>query len=466
VAFELTAKQREMRDKVLLAPAKHSLLYGGSRSGKTALYCYGISTRALRASGSRHGIFRRHGVVVKQTIGADTLPKVLNLAYGLRDGAGFKYYEQDGLFLFPNESEIWLAGLEDKERLDKALGREYASVYKNEASELPYSAHLMLKTRLAQAVKVTVGEGLGELLPLKDYTDLNPTKQSHWTYKLFQQGIEPETKRPVDRSDYAFGQMNPGDNAVNLPPGYVAELAHLPPGAKKRFHDGEYAGDAADALWTRSSIQRMFAADERMLPKFKRIVVAIDPPASSNSASDEAGIIVAATDETGKGYVLADGSGIMRPEDWARKSVTLFNYYHADSIVAEANQGGEMVEAVIRSVNPNLPVKLVHATRGKYIRAEPVAALYARGRVEHVGEFETLEDQMVNFTADYDRSLDSPDRVDALVWAMTELFPFLIEDRRDRRARQAVAQDYDPFSYQSSTYRDRQATAGMDYDPF
>ncbi|WP_271896303.1 phage terminase large subunit [Candidatus Phyllobacterium onerii] len=462
--FKLTDKQKVLRDSLLLNAAKHSLIYGGSRSGKTFLYCHGINTRALRAAGSRHGIFRKHGVAVKQSIGADTMPKALALAY---PEVKYKYYEQDGMFLFPNESEIWLAGLDDKERVDKVLGKEYATIYENEASEISYDAHTTLASRLAQKVEVTTGPDTGSSLPLKSYVDLNPTTQAHWTHKLFVQGVEPESKRPVNRFDYVFGVANPEDNEENLPPGYINTLATMPEAARRRFYLGEYSGDSKDALWNRASIQKLFLRHDNELPVFRRIVVAIDPAAKSIPGSDETGIVVVAIDEKGQGYVLADGSGVFKPEDWAKAAITLYKYYKADCIVAEVNQGGEMVEAVIQAQAPNLTVKMVHATRGKYVRAEPIAALYARGRILHVGDFETLEDQMCNFTADFDRNGQgySPDRMDALVWGFTELFPGLIEDRRDQTPRQAVAEDYDPF-HRPSQGHNRPATAGMNYEPF
>jgi phage terminase large subunit-like protein len=160
------------------------------------------------------------------------------------------------------------------------------------------------------------------------------------------------------------------------------------------------------------------------LPELARIVVAVDPPASSKEGADEAGIVVAGLGADGHGYVIADHSERgLDPRRWAEKAAGAYYTHGADRIVAEANQGGEMVGQVIRQVDPNLPVKLVHATRGKVLRAEPVSALYAQARVHHAGVFKVLEDQMCDFVADFDRSKAgySPDRLDALVWALTEL---------------------------------------------
>ena len=154
-----------------------------------------------------------------------------------------------------------------------------------------------------------------------------------------------------------------------------------------------------------------------------RIVVAIDPAVSTGEDADETGIIVAGKDADGHGYVLADQSGRYAPTEWARAAIGLYRQYKADRIVAEVNNGGDMVEATVRMVDANVSYAKVHASRGKVMRAEPVAALYEQHRVHHVGAFPTLEDQQCGFAADFDRASAgfSPDRVDALVWALTDL---------------------------------------------
>jgi phage terminase large subunit-like protein len=144
---------------------------------------------------------------------------------------------------------------------------------------------------------------------------------------------------------------------------------------------------------------------------------------STGEDADETGIIVAGKDADGHGYVLADASGRYAPTEWARTAIALYRQHKADRIVAEVNNGGDMVEATIRMLDPNVSYVKVHATRGKVIRAEPVAALYEQKRIHHVGAFPTLEDQMCAFAPDYDRVSAgfSPDRVDALVWAFADL---------------------------------------------
>ncbi|MGH7034953.1 MAG: hypothetical protein ACREFL_14575 [Stellaceae bacterium] len=170
------------------------------------------------------------------------------------------------------------------------------------------------------------------------------------------------------------------------------------------------------ALWTRDSIERARIA---AAPALRRVVVAIDPAASSAEGADETGIVVAGLGEDGHGYVLDDRSGRMRPHDWAARAITAFHAHRADRIVAEVNNGGEMVEATLRMLDASVPYKPVHASRGKMLRAEPVAALYEQGRVHHLGAFPALEDQMCVFAGAAGGA--SPDRLDALVWALTEL---------------------------------------------
>jgi len=179
--------------------------------------------------------------------------------------------------------------------------------------------------------------------------------------------------------------------------------------------EGELIEDRPDALWRRE----MFRRDEGA--ELGRIVVAVDPPATGRKSSDACGIVVAGRSGNGA-VVLADMSfGPARPEQWARAAVAAFHEFGADCIVAETNQGGDMVKAMIAQQDADVPVRGVHASRGKWVRAEPVAALYANGRVVHRDGLTALEDEMCAFGADGMADGHSPDRVDALVWALTEL---------------------------------------------
>jgi phage terminase large subunit-like protein len=183
--------------------------------------------------------------------------------------------------------------------------------------------------------------------------------------------------------------------------------------------DAELIEERADALWKRASLEacRVTAA-----PELRRGVVAIDPPAASGARSDACGIVAAGLAADGIGYVLTDATAErLTPARWAKRAVDLFHRLEADRIVAEVNQGGEMVEAVIRQADESVPVRTVRAYRGKFLRAEPVAALYEQGRVRHVGALPELEDEMCDFGLGGLSSGRSPDRLDAMVWALSAL---------------------------------------------
>ncbi|HQT62556.1 terminase large subunit domain-containing protein [Acidiphilium sp.] len=210
------------------------------------------------------------------------------------------------------------------------------------------------------------------------------------------------------------------DNATNLPAQFLDRLRAKYEGTRlgRQELNAEILDDVPGALWQRNNI--LFAPTK---PDMRRVVVAIDPATTSGEDSDETGIVVAAKGVDGRGYVLADLTCRESPNEWARIAVQAFHDYKADRIVAETNQGGEMVEATIRTVASRVPFTGIHAKRGKVLRAEPVAALYEQQRVSHVGSFYALEDQMCAFTPDFDPKSAgySPDRVDALVYALTEL---------------------------------------------
>lgn len=231
-------------------------------------------------------------------------------------------------------------------------------------------------------------------------------------------------KRLVTTAGVKVTRGKSADNLANISPSYQRNVIDRYKGTRlgRQELDAEILEDVPGALWSRRSLDE---ARVDKAPELIRIVVGVDPAASSGEAANENGIIVGGIDRAGQAYVLEDWSLRGTPDEWARKAVAAFRKNSADSIIAECNQGGEMVERVIKSV-ADVPVKLVRATRGKYVRAEPISALYEQGRVHHVGSLPELEDQMISFTPERaaDRSDGySPDRVDALVWMLTELFP-------------------------------------------
>lgn len=181
---------------------------------------------------------------------------------------------------------------------------------------------------------------------------------------------------------------------------------------------GELLEDVDGALWTSEMIEAAHVNCPRDLPEMERVVVAIDPAVTYGEDSDDTGIIVAGKGRDGFGYVLADRTCHLSPDGWARRAVAAYEEFMADRIVGEVNNGGDLVELTIRTVSQTVPFRAVHASRAKVARAEPVSALYEQGRVFHVGSTRELDDQLTTWTPDSD---ESPDRLDALVWAMAEL---------------------------------------------
>jgi phage terminase large subunit-like protein len=212
------------------------------------------------------------------------------------------------------------------------------------------------------------------------------------------------------------------ENRKHLAPAFLAEIVRRYEGTRlgRQELEAELLENVAGALWSRDALD---AARVREAPELARVVVAIDPAVSSGEDADETGIVVAGVSAGGIAFVLEDASGRYRAEEWARAAVALYRRHRADRVIGEVNNGGELVEATLRAVDAAVSYKPVRASRGKVVRAEPVAALYEQGRVKHCGIFPRLEDQMAAFSADFDRGSAgySPDRVDALVWAITEL---------------------------------------------
>jgi len=211
------------------------------------------------------------------------------------------------------------------------------------------------------------------------------------------------------------------DNAANLAPSFLSSVLKRYGGTAlgRQEIDGEIVEDRGGGLWRKSWLDQHRVASP---PELARIVVAVDPPVTSNATSDACGIIVAGLGEDGRAYILADRTIRGRePTVWARAAIAAYRDFAADRIVAEVNQGGDLVVGVMRQVDASVPIRAVRATRGKWVRAEPVSALYAEGRVIHVGEWPELESQMCGFGADGLAQGKSPDRLDALVWALTDL---------------------------------------------
>ena len=427
--FKLTAKQ-EAAQEILSGPATHGMLFGGSRSGKTFLHVRNVVLRALKAKNSRHAILRFRFNHIKTSIILDTFPKVMRLCF---PGVEFVLNKTDWFAMLPNSSEVWFGGLDDKERTEKILGQEYATLYLNECSQIPWSSVGIAITRLAQLAEVLPGQYLQPRM----FYDMNPTDRLHWTYRLFIQKVDPETKKELpDPENYVSFRINPEDNQQNLSADYLATLRSLSPRLQRRFLKGEFADGTLNSLFTQETVDQ-WRVSGGVLPDLVRVVVAVDPSGSgddSSTTADAVGIIVAGLGTDGVIYVIEDLTVNGGPSIWGKVVVDAYLRHEADVVVGEGNYGGGMVSFVVKSAAMNrqarVNYKMVTATRGKVVRAEPVSALYHDGKVRHVGYLEELEEELSGFTTNGYTGDRSPNRADAMVWAVTELFPALMNPIR------------------------------------
>jgi phage terminase large subunit-like protein len=400
-SIEKTEKQRDAIR--LMGQYMTVLLEGGGRSGKTFVSLYAIVLRALKHPGSRHMVARFRFNHAKQAICYDTMPAVLK-ALGIKSRV--KLNKTDWFYEFPNGSQIWIGGLDDKDRAEKILGNEYATIFLNEASQISFDVYEMILTRLNPPA------GCRPLLII----DYNPPSITHWGYLIFHKRQFPDG-RPVPDDDFVKLRMNPKDNLKNISSHYLDTLSRLSESKRRRFMEGEYSLDSGK-LWRRAWIT--FYPSPHDLPDFLRVVVGVDP--SGSVEGDEIGIIIAGqyVDDHGrmKIMVLDDYSMHGSPNEWAAEVAAGYDRYLSDVVAAEKNYGGDMVEAVITGAKKNINVKLINSSRGKVVRAEPISAMYERGEVVHRMPFMNLEDEMCTYDPEIS---ESPNRMDALVFALTEL---------------------------------------------
>lgn len=427
--MKLTERQAEAQT-ILAGPATHSMLFGGSRSGKTFLHVRNTAMRALKAPGSRHGIFRFRYNHLKASIVLDTFPKVMRLAF---PGVPWDMHSQDGYATLPGDSQIWFAGLDDKERTEKILGMEFVTLYFNECSQIPFGSVNTALTRLAQRVEQKIDGAAPQLLKPRAYYDCNPPGKGHWTYRQFIQGIDPDTKKPLTNpADFASFRINPADNQENLSPEYLKMLEGLPANMRKRFLEGQFADENPNALFPEQHIDAWRVIDG-VIPDMVRVVVAVDPSGADdvdNADNDAIGIVVAGLGTDGNAYLLEDCTVKAGPATWGKVATSAFDRHQASCVVGETNFGGAMVQQTIQVARARTPFKKVTASRGKQQRAEPFSALYEQGKVRHVGMFPELEDELAGFSTHGYIGAHSPNRADALIWALAELFPAITAEKK------------------------------------
>lgn len=431
--FVMTKKQLEAQ-QMIAGPAMHAMLYGGSRSGKTMLNCRVVAIRAMVAPNSRHAIFRYRFNHVKNSIVLDTWPKMMGMCF---PNVTCEISKTDWYGQFPNGSQVWFGGLDDKERTEKILGMEFATGFLNECSQIPKSSRDTLVTRIAQKVtRVIDGKPAGDLVPRMLY-DCNPPSKSHWTYQLFSKKVDPDTKRPlIDPHNYVSMLINPEDNAENLPVGYLDTLRALPPRKRNRFLYGLFSDDSDTALFSDENFETWRVTDLNELPDMVRIVVAVDPSGSGdadNADNDEIGIVAIGLGTDGNGYILEDCTVKAGPATWGRVAVELYERREADLVVGEKNFGGAMVGYVVKTATiggEKVTFKEVTASRGKAVRAEPISSLAHQGKVRLAGHFHKLEDELCGMTTMGYTGTGSPNRADAAIWGLSEIFGGIVEPRK------------------------------------
>ncbi len=432
--FKFTEKQLAAQ-VVIAGGATHVMLYGGSRSGKTFLHVRNIVLRALKAPNSHHLIVRFRFNHLKASVILGTFPKVMRLCF---PEIKYTLSKTDWFVTFPNGSELWFGGLDDKERTEKILGQEYVTILFNEASQIPKASRDTALTRLAELAEiraVTDGkEVITGFLKPRAWYDCNPTNKNHWTYREFVQKQDPETRKPLTNpEDYAYFKMNPEDNRENLTATYLQTLAGLSARMRKRYRDGDFADATPGALFKDEDIDKWRVVDGK-LPDMQRIVIAVDPSGSGdkdNAENDAIGIVAGGLGVDGHAYLLEDCTVKAGPGVWGKIATQAYGRHEADVIVGEVNYGGAMVKFVIQTARPGVKYKQVTASRGKVIRAEPFSALYEDGKVHHVGVFQELEDEVTAFSTNGYLGPGSPNRADAWFWCLAELFPGVVSGRKN-----------------------------------
>ena len=379
----------------LRKPARYRAAHGGRGSGKSHFFAERLILRAIREPGLRAVCVREVQKTLKESAKRLLEDKIAAL------GVGSMFDVQASEIRTPGGGVVIFQGMQD---------HSAESIKSLEGFKLAWCEEAQtLSERSLEMLRPTIRAPGSEL-----WFTWNPRSAGDPVDRLLR-GPEPPRDAIVVRANYS-------DN-----PFFPAELEEerkldlrLKPDRYAHIWLGEYEPSAVGAIWTR----QMFHDGRRgTMPPLARIVVAVDPATSSDPGADMHGIVVCGVGQDGRGYVLDDVSLRGTPSQWAARAVAAMDRYSADCIVIETNKGGEMCKHTLHTVRPFCRVVEVVATRGKHVRAEPIAALYALGRVSHVGTFPDLEAQMCQMTAAGFEGEGSPDRVDALVWGMTELFP-------------------------------------------
>lgn len=390
-----------------MRPSRYKALFGGRGGAKSQFFAECMVANAGTNLGFSAVCIREVQKSIKSSVKKLIEKKIIEM------GFSGDFDVKNDYIRTPGKGEIIFQGMQDHTADSVKSLEDFKVAYVEEAQTL--------SSRSLELLKPTIRAEGSEL-----WFAWNPRNASDPVDKFFRGTNPPENA--------IISQINYSDNKL-----FPSELE------EERLHDykfnpdryahiwlGEYEPQAIGAIWNMANIHSNRRHEE---PTLGRVLVSVDPAISNEEHSDEHGIIVGGLGEDKRGYILEDASMKGSPQQWAERAVAMFDKYDADAIVVERNQGGDMVKHTLKTVRPSIPVVEVHATRGKHVRAEPISSLYAVGQVSHVGTFTELENQMCRMTAAGYDGEGSPDRCDALVWLLTELFPKIVTKAKKRTSR-------------------------------
>ena len=382
----------------LLEPSRYKALYGGRASAKSHFFAECMIANAAMNTGFRGLCVREVQKSLKESAKRLLEDKINVMGYGARFNVK---HDEIGT---PGGGVISFTGMNQQNSESVKSYENYSVCWVEEAS--------VFSARSLELIRPTIRAPSSEL-----WFSWNPHHASDPVDKFFR-GLSPPDNSIVRKVTY--------ENNEYLPHEMVAEMQMDRKNSPDRFAHiwlGEYAPNKVGAIWNMANIHENRRHE---IPPLKRILVSVDPAISNTDYSDEHGIIAGGVGEDGRGYSIDDVSIHGSPQQWAERAVATYDKYDADAIVVERNQGGDMVRHTLQTVRPSIKVIDVVATRGKHVRAEPISAMYAINQVSHVGSFPELESQMCQMTAGGYEGNGSPDRCDAMVWLLTELFPSII----------------------------------------
>jgi hypothetical protein len=379
----------------LWAPARYKGAWGGRGSGKSHFFAEEVVLRCGKRPGTRILCVREIQKSLKDSAKRLIEDKISSLGFG---GA---FDPKTSEIATPGGGVIAFVGMQDHtaESVKSLEGFDVAWIEEAQS----------LSSRSLELLRPTIRKPGSEI-----WASWNPRSASD-PIDAFLRGASPPKGAVVVRANWSDNPFFPAELEAERQHDRLAK-----PDRYAHIWEGDYEPVAIGAIWDRQTLHQHRRAE---VPLLARVVVAVDPAVSSEPGADEHGIVVVGVGQDGRGYVLDDLTTRGAPHQWASRAMAGMDRWDADAIVIERNQGGDMCKHTLHSVRPYVRVIEVVATRGKHVRAEPIAALYALGRVSHVGTWPQLEAQMCRMTAGGYEGAGSPDRVDALVWGLTELFP-------------------------------------------